>query len=103
MITLPRICFPRRGARAPPPPAANYWPEMGRRLARQHASTSPRFGFHHDNYIGSTPQPNPWMEDGFEFFAEQRLLFQGRLARERGVLSAGELNQLERMAARLRD
>jgi fructosamine-3-kinase len=86
---------------APAPPAANYWPEMGRRLARQHASTSPRFGFHHDNYIGSTPQPNPWMEDGFTFFAQHRLGFQAQLAHERKLLSGAEVRQIEVLARRL--
>jgi fructosamine-3-kinase len=83
--------------------AADYWEALGRRLAQLHHHTQARFGFPHDNYLGSTPQMNAGTNDGFEFFAEQRLLFQGKLARERGGLSPTGLQKLERVAARLRD
>jgi protein-ribulosamine 3-kinase len=81
----------------------DYWPSFGRRLAALHNHTNPRFGFAHDNYIGSTPQPNSWMEDGYQFFAEQRLLYQAGLAGRRGLLDAGGVRQVEILAARLPD
>lgn len=86
---------------APPAPAG--WETFGQRLAALHAVTQAQFGFPHSNYIGSTPQPNAWRTDGFAFFAEQRLLFQGQLARERGALQAADLHRLERLAAHLAD
>lgn len=86
---------------APAPPRADFWPLLGKQLAELHSHTSPKFGFEHDNYIGSTPQPNPWYEDGYAFFAEQRLLFQAELARRRGLLSAEDYRRVERVAARL--
>ncbi len=81
----------------------DFWETLGRQLAALHQHTAPRFGFPHDNYIGSTPQPNPWTEDGYAFFAEHRLLFQARLAYRRGRLSAEDLRRVERLAARLPD
>ena len=50
---------------------------------RAHATA---FGWHRDNYIGPTPQPNRVMEDWGDFFAHQRLqpqldLAEGRLGR----------------------
>lgn len=81
--------------------AGDYWPAFGRRLARLHQQTRPEFGFEHDNYIGSTPQPNPWTADGYAFFAEQRLLYQARLARRQGLLGTAEVKQTERLARRL--
>ena len=87
----------------PAPRGANYWPDFGRQLAFLHRVTRPQFGFYQDNYIGSTPQPNPWTESGFDFFAEQRLLFQARLAHQRGLFSRDELGWAERLAARLPD
>ncbi|MBU0510724.1 MAG: fructosamine kinase family protein, partial [Chloroflexi bacterium] len=78
-----------------------YWTEFGRQLASLHNHTRPQFGFAHDNYIGSTPQPNPWTDDGYEFFAEHRWLFQSHLARQRGLISRDELRQIERLSARL--
>lgn len=81
----------------------DYWPAFGRRLAALHGHTNPRFGFAHDNYIGSTPQPNSWMEDGYLFFSERRLLYQARLAERRGLLDARGVRQVESLAARLSD
>lgn len=86
---------------APAPHTRDYWPEFGRRLASLHAHTSPRFGFAHDNYLGLTPQPNPWTTDGHEFFATQRLLYQARLARRQGLLGRKDLQKAENLAARL--
>ncbi len=78
-----------------------YWTEFGRQLAALHNHTSPQFGFAHDNYIGSTTQPNLWTDDGYEFFAEHRLLFQARLAHRRGLISRSDFQQVERLSARL--
>jgi protein-ribulosamine 3-kinase len=80
-----------------------YWEKFGRQMARLHQNTKSQFGFEHDNYIGSTPQPNPWVEDGHEFFAEHRLMFQADLAGERGLLSKAEVGRVERLAQRIKD
>ncbi len=88
---------------APAPRARGYWPEFGRKLAALHNHTAPRFGFEHNNYIGSTPQVNPWTEDGYEFFAEHRLRYQGELAHRRGLLSTADLRALDHLIARLPD
>ncbi len=49
------------------------WPAMGRMLAALHRSTSPRFGWERDNWIGLGPQENGWRDDWTEFFLEKRL------------------------------
>jgi fructosamine-3-kinase len=85
----------------PAPPGPRAWEVLGRQLAALHAHTAPAFGFPHANYLGSTPQPNTTTADGFQFFGEQRLLFQARLAHERGLLPAEGLHQAERLAGRL--
>jgi fructosamine-3-kinase len=87
----------------PAPPAPNAAAVFGEQLAALHAHTAPAFGFDHGNYLGTTPQPNPRQADGWQFFAQHRLLFQGRLARQRGLFSPAALVRLERLAARLRD
>ena len=86
---------------SPGPRVQEYWPEFGRRLAVLHNHTNTRFGFPNDNYIGSTPQPNPWVEDGSVFFGEHRLVYQARLANKRGKLSGSEVSKVEGLAARL--
>ena len=88
---------------APAPRAVNYWERLGQQLAKLHSRTSDQFGFALDNYLGSTPQLNTWSRDGFEFFAEQRLGFQARLARDQNLLSRAEVAQVGRLAAHLPD
>jgi len=87
----------------PARPVPTYWTDFGRLLAALHNHTHTHFGFHHDNYLGSTPQPNPWVEDGFAFFAEHRLLYQARLAHQRGLLDRAGVRQVEKLAAALPD
>lgn len=80
---------------------AGGWAELGRALAHQHRTTAPRHGFDADNYIGSTRQPNPWTADGIAFFAEHRLGFQVRLARDRGRLDRPSVQRADAVIARL--
>jgi fructosamine-3-kinase len=80
---------------------AGYWERLGRELARLHTQVGPRFGFDHDNYLGLTPQPNPWTDDGRDFFGRHRLLFQAQRAREAGVLDARDAQRVETVAGRL--
>lgn len=81
--------------------ASGFSREFGRRFARLHKEgTGTRFGFEHDNYLGSTPQPNGWSDDWVEFFREKRLGYQLRLARRHGF--GGDLQLLgERLLERL--
>jgi fructosamine-3-kinase len=58
--------------------------EVGRRLARLHRCSSPHFGWHRDNTIGSTPQRNLQTSDWVEFWREHRLGFQLELAARNG-------------------
>lgn len=49
--------------------------ELGQNLARmhRHCSDNNQFGFHIDNTIGATPQPNGWMTDWADFWDQHRL------------------------------
>ena len=88
---------------APAPQSHDHWLEFGRQLATLHNHTNPRFGFEHDNYIGSTKQPNPWTSDGHTFFAEYRLHFQAEMAGRSGLLGKGEMRAIESIISRLVD
>ena len=57
---------------------------LGERLALQHRHTAAAFGWHLDNTIGSTPQPNGWLDDWAIFFRERRLRLQLDLAARNG-------------------
>lgn len=59
--------------------------DLGRRLANLHRTTRPQFGWHRDNTIGSTPQPNHATSDWLVFYGESRLGHQLRLAARNGA------------------
>ncbi|WP_165857034.1 fructosamine kinase family protein [Marinobacter sp. JSM 1782161] len=82
-------------------PGPGFAEELGAQLAGMHRTTDTAFGFSCDNFCGLTPQPNPRMADGHAFFGEARLLHQGRLARDQGLLGSADMTSLERIAARL--
>ncbi|NWK56956.1 fructosamine kinase family protein [Verrucomicrobiaceae bacterium N1E253] len=58
---------------APPNPR-----QLGKELTRMHQQTArnharPTFGWHQDNFIGSTPQNNGWNANWSDFWRKQRL------------------------------
>jgi protein-ribulosamine 3-kinase len=57
---------------------------FGQQLALLHQQQQPYFGWHRDNTIGSTPQPNNRNEDWIEFWRTQRLQHQLKLAAAKG-------------------
>jgi fructosamine-3-kinase len=83
------------------PAASRGWSALGQELAALHSVAQDCFGFSDDNYCGDTPQPNPRSDDGHAFFAEFRLAYQGRLARDAGLLGAGDLTALDTLCQRL--
>jgi fructosamine-3-kinase len=80
-----------------------FWTIAGEGLAAQHAVRHARFGFKRDGYCGPTPQSNAWNDDGWTFFAEQRLLPQVRRALDGGHLAADDVAAVERVCLRLRE
>ncbi len=86
---------------SPASPAPGFWEQLGRELAGLHEITSPRFGFDHDNYIGLTPQPNPWTDDGVRFFTEARLQFQAGRAASAGLLTPKDRKAIDSICDRL--
>ena len=76
----------------------NYWQHCAASLAGMHRQPQPRFGFSIDNYCGHTPQPNPQYDNGYQFFREQRILYQACIAFDRNYLSKSELATIEYFA-----
>ena len=61
-------------------PGPGWHEHMGRQLALLHCATRREsFGFDADNYLGTTPQPNEWMEHWVDFWRERRLGWQLQL------------------------
>ena len=73
--------------------------ELGTQLARLHKIEQPFFGWHRDNCIGATPQPNPRCDDWVSFYADHRLAHQFELARRKGQNFTGSSDLLENLSA----
>jgi fructosamine-3-kinase len=87
----------------PAPRLADFWSIYGRQLAQVHQQRNTRFGFAHRNYIGSNPQENTWMEDGHDFFREQRLMKQIHWAEQSSLLERDDIRKLDNLLRRLPD
>ncbi|MET0988902.1 MAG: fructosamine kinase family protein [Steroidobacteraceae bacterium] len=71
---------------------------FGEQLAQLHRATCDHFGWHRDNFIGSTPQLNPRCADWVEFWQQARLTYQLDCARANGA-NARLLDQGARLVA----
>ncbi len=74
------------------------WARFGRGLAALHRCRGEHYGWPHDNYIGTTPQPNGWMDNWPRFVRECRLGHQLALA-----AASGYGGRLQSAGARLLD
>jgi protein-ribulosamine 3-kinase len=73
---------------------------LGHGIAAMHAILGEHFGWTQDNFIGSTPQPNPIGKDWTAFYREHRLAFQRRLAEENGA-DRGLIDAVSRLESEL--
>ncbi len=72
-------------------------------LAALHGIGAENFGFEGSTAIGGLPQPNPWTPRWRDFFRDQRLLYMGRLALDRGNLIGAIFARLEKFCGRIED
>jgi protein-ribulosamine 3-kinase len=80
---------------------ATTWERLGRDLARLHRRRARRFGADRDNFIGSLAQSNAPVDSWPDFWRDHRLEPQLRLARDRGLLGAGEARRFDAVFANL--
>jgi fructosamine-3-kinase len=66
------------------------WAAFGTALAALHRHGAGTFGWHRDNTIGATPQPNRPNSDWLAFFHEQRLGHPFRIAASNGYRSLAD-------------
>ena len=69
-------------------PKEGFWNEFGRSLARLHTITDLYFGLNHDNYIGSLTQSNYRHDTWADFYRQERLVPQMKLAESQGRLTS---------------
>jgi fructosamine-3-kinase len=70
----------------PGSPAPSFDEDLGRGLAAIHRAGAPGFGLDHDNFIGRLPQSNRPAQSWSDFYREQRLEPQVRLASDAGLM-----------------
>lgn len=73
---------------------------FGRSLAEQHKNINDQHGLDHDNYIGRLPQSNRKRDNWVEFFIEERLVPQFKMARDSGYFSS-DLKTFDKLKERL--
>lgn len=76
---------------------------LGLHLADQHKCSNESFGWKEDNYIGSLPQPNSFKSDWSDYYAENRILYQIKMAFDNGIISKEVLNKVERFCAKIEE
>lgn len=67
-------------------PGRNFQSVLGENLAAMHMKTSDKFGFYEDNFIGSTPQINTYMDNWIDFYIRNRLDNQIQLCSNNGYM-----------------
>ncbi len=85
----------------PGPRVDDFDEQLGRGLAQLHETSSEAFGFPHDNYCGTTPQPNPRTDEWVEFYREHRLRHQLELAVDHRQVASSDRRAFERLLDRL--
>ena len=65
--------------------SADSWARMGEHLAALHRHTQSEFGWQRDNFIGSSPQSNTPSRCWADFFTQERIGVQLKLAEQRGM------------------
>lgn len=81
----------------------NFWKTLGSDLALLHRQTHFMAGLDHNNYMGSLPQFNTLNESWVNFFIEQRLQVQVKLAVNSGLLEASIIDTFESLYKKLPD
>lgn len=79
----------------------DFWEVFGSRLAKLHKHTGEKFGLDHNNFIGSLPQVNTQKNTWAEFFIENRIQPQLKLAIDSGKADAQLVQKFENLYTKL--
>lgn len=83
-------------------PLGNYWRQFGAGLAAMHKNNSNTYyGLDHDNYIGKLPQSNKTKTSWIDFFTENRLEFQLKLAVQNKLVDSAFVNRYRNLYKKL--
>lgn len=76
---------------------------FGSALAALHRQHEQQFGLDHDNYIGPLPQSNRRHDEWIDFFIEERIDPQLRMAADAGKITSGTVGRISTLYQRLPD
>ncbi len=79
----------------------DFWELFAERLANLHRHSADHFGLDHDNYIGSLPQSNRKHNNWPDFFREERLEKQVKMARDKGQIGTDIVRAFDRFYLKL--
>lgn len=75
--------------------------KLGELLAEQHKHSHSEFGWEESNYIGSLFQPNKFHKTWSDFYANERLLYQTKLAFDKGLVEKELIKKMENLCKEL--
>jgi fructosamine-3-kinase len=84
-------------------PSPAYWIMLGQQLAALHKNKAADFGLDHSNYIGSLRQVNNHKKKWSDFFIDERLQVQLKLAVDRGRIETSQTKKFEHFFKKLPD
>jgi len=82
-------------------PINRFFENFGQKLARLHKNKSELYGLDYNNYMGSLRQNNCFHSGWVDFFIEERLDKQVRLAADKGLLPESAEKQFSRLYTKL--
>ena len=80
-----------------------FWQTFGQQLAQLHQHTNDSFGLDYDNYIGSLHQNNQQHATWPEFFINERLQAQIKMARDHHQMDSSVISKFENLFSRLNE
>jgi fructosamine-3-kinase len=83
------------------PKLPDFWDRFAKGLANLHRNTKDYFGLDHDNYIGSLHQSNRKHNNWPDFFREERLEKQVKMARDSGKIGTDMVRAFDRFYVKL--
>ncbi len=86
---------------SPAPAASDMDENFGRALAALHQNTHTHFGLSHSNYIGSLPQTNQFHDNWPDFYREERLQPQIKMAVDSGWMDKNDIKNTEKLYLKL--
>ena len=81
--------------------SSTFWEKFGLSIASLHQTSNSKFGLEHSNYIGRLSQSNSEHDKWSDFYTNERLMPQAKLAVDSGRMGISDLKKLNSLCNRL--